>query len=219
MFARCIAAIALVMVSAFSVEARASSWSVTLSGSFYDSSTSQGTFSQTITMNTSPSQWSSSDTEQNGSFLYLLGEGPPSTVSLTINGSTFTSTVESSFGYQILNSSEPGRTYLQAYFVGQTQDGQALVVGNQAYVDTWFNWGVSQTIDQHLEPLEGMSANFFLTDASGNQTAFMAMPDHIRVVVNAVPEPETYAMFLVGLAAVGFVARRRKNKVDRSALN
>lgn len=29
-------------------------------------------------------------------------------------------------------------------------------------------------------------------------------------VIRAVPEPETYAMFLAGLAAMGFVARRRK---------
>jgi hypothetical protein len=27
----------------------------------------------------------------------------------------------------------------------------------------------------------------------------------------AVPEPETYALFLAGLAAVGFMARRRKS--------
>jgi hypothetical protein len=26
-----------------------------------------------------------------------------------------------------------------------------------------------------------------------------------------VPEPETYALFLAGLGAVGFMARRRKN--------
>ena len=30
--------------------------------------------------------------------------------------------------------------------------------------------------------------------------------------VAAVPEPETYAMFLAGLGALGFVARRRRAK-------
>jgi len=31
--------------------------------------------------------------------------------------------------------------------------------------------------------------------------------------VNAIPEPETYAMMLAGLGLMGFVARRRKQKV------
>lgn len=34
--------------------------------------------------------------------------------------------------------------------------------------------------------------------------------DNLRVSVNAVPEPETYVMLLVGLGLVGFAARRRR---------
>ena len=34
--------------------------------------------------------------------------------------------------------------------------------------------------------------------------------DNVTLTVTAVPEPETYALMLAGLAAVGFVARRRK---------
>ncbi len=33
---------------------------------------------------------------------------------------------------------------------------------------------------------------------------------HANLYVNAVPEPETYALFMTGLAAVGFVSRRRR---------
>jgi len=34
--------------------------------------------------------------------------------------------------------------------------------------------------------------------------------DQLRVSVNAVPEPSTYAMLLTGLGSTGFVARRRR---------
>jgi hypothetical protein len=30
--------------------------------------------------------------------------------------------------------------------------------------------------------------------------------------INAVPEPETYAMMLAGLGVMGFIARRRKSR-------
>ncbi len=34
--------------------------------------------------------------------------------------------------------------------------------------------------------------------------------DNVRVTVSAVPEPETYAMLLAGLGAIGFMSRRRR---------
>ena len=34
--------------------------------------------------------------------------------------------------------------------------------------------------------------------------------DHVRVFTAAIPEPQTYALMLAGLAAVGFMARRRR---------
>jgi hypothetical protein len=56
-------------------------------------------------------------------------------------------------------------------------------------------------------------------DATGNQRdnhwAFDVLNVNSAVVVppiNAVPEPESYAMMLAGLGLLGFIARRRKTR-------
>lgn len=49
-------------------------------------------------------------------------------------------------------------------------------------------------------------------DAGTNAVAKDFVPDTTAFSVTAVPEPQTYAMLLAGLAAVGFVARRRAAK-------
>lgn len=55
----------------------------------------------------------------------------------------------------------------------------------------------------------GGSFDFFVNDVS------LAAGDRVPVTgtiltLTAVPEPETYALFMAGLAAVGLMARRRK---------
>jgi hypothetical protein len=45
----------------------------------------------------------------------------------------------------------------------------------------------------------------------GNGTQFVMDNLAINEVVSPVPEPETYAMLLVGLGLIGFMARRREN--------
>lgn len=50
--------------------------------------------------------------------------------------------------------------------------------------------------------LEASIGNF-----SGGPESFLV---YNLAAVNAVPEPETYALLLAGLGALGFVARRRK---------
>jgi PEP-CTERM motif-containing protein len=55
------------------------------------------------------------------------------------------------------------------------------------------------------------SFNFFVNDVSLTAGHTIALSGQIRDIVTSVPEPETYALFLAGLGAVGFMVRRRKS--------
>ncbi len=56
----------------------------------------------------------------------------------------------------------------------------------------------------------GGSFDFFVNDVSLTAGHKIAVSGTILSQVTAVPEPETYALLVAGLAAVGFMARRRK---------
>src|SRR5690242_1623560 len=107
-------------------------------------------------------------------------------------------------------------TLNSAYFAANWNDGLSItvkgelagaIVHTQTFtVDTtgstreFFNW---DNIDTVLITASGGTHNGSL----GYSGTDFAMDN---LIINAVPEPETYAMLLAGLGLVGFMARRRK---------
>ena len=71
-----------------------------------------------------------------------------------------------------------------------------------------YGWGLCGYLPD-CDVLPGTNSSF--GDLSGS-TAVFSHVDWINRITS-VPEPETYALMLAGLAAIGFAARRRQAKV------
>jgi len=56
----------------------------------------------------------------------------------------------------------------------------------------------------------GSSGSYLLSFANAGGDNLGAILDNVVVSTPAIPEPETYALMLAGLGAVGYAARRRK---------
>jgi len=81
------------------------------------------------------------------------------------------------------------------------------IISTTVYTLSWNNFTPqSGSGDSFTGPRFSLAANS--TSASGTTVALWKLSP----TISAVPEPETYAMFLAGLGLLGFVSRRRKQK-------
>lgn len=108
-------------------------------------------------------------------------------------------------------------TLNSAYFAGVSNDGlQVTVKGELEGVITHTTTFTVNTTGSTREIFNWNNIDTVLITATGgthnssvfNGTSF-AMDN--LIINSPVPEPETYAMLLVGLSLVGFITRRRKN--------
>ena len=122
---------------------------------------------------------------------------------------TFTLPANGGSGYSVTNfTSLPGQfnTILATLSLISNPDG-TLFNGDDTVLDTSFTPGGSSLA---LTWTASPAGSYYLA-VGGLSNGTQGGIYNGAISVTAVPEPETYAMMLAGLGALGFLARRRRN--------
>jgi len=69
--------------------------------------------------------------------------------------------------------------------------------------------------DRFVAFQDGTTTNWMFAYEDGTDFDYNDMAVKVESIAVAIPEPETYALMLAGLCAMGFVARRRKSRGER----
>lgn len=134
-----------------------------------------------------------------GDFFYSNGNTVPSSISQSIQ------TVAGTFydlSFQLRGLSKESTPVIS---------NSSVMFGDSTYVQSTFD---SAALAGTFTPftykyLAGPGTSTLLTFTSSSDNSFVHL-DNVSVQVSAVPEPETYAMMLLGLGLIGYTMQRRR---------
>lgn len=179
------------------------------------------TFTQSITLDpTAYIDYAYSDVYINESY-GSLGSSATATDTVTVDGVTqtftwdlFQSNLGRSYLAAFLTNAAPTFDEVYQYQTGSTADDTFLTANNRlySYVNA-FDLGLNfdQSLLYNVQSGDVGYAYFNLSGHSGIAHFEAFSPSSFVINAPAVPEPETYAMLLLGLGLLGFIARRSKS--------
>lgn len=150
--------------------------------------------------------WTQSGVEFTGGVATLNAGGD--SLSQTFAGLVSGTVLDFSFLYDKIGTANGGYlTYDLLFSTNNFASSTSLIAGALS-----FNHSQGDDSIAHNALVLGSAGDVRVTFAGGNANRSYSI-DNVSLVATApVPEPETYAMMLAGLGAVGFMARRRKFK-------
>lgn len=137
----------------------------------------------------------------------VTGDPSPNlSASLTINGNTFAFVGDYLgfiYGY---NDASP---YSEIFHLAQADSANTSLVQGAFEYSSYYPLSPTQYFSG---PTPGTAEGGFISGSS-----YLALAPSYFTIATAVPEPEAYAMLLAGLGLLGFMARRREQKVFTTA--